>query len=466
MSHPILEALANHYGPQEPARFRAFPQGFQWGVASAAIQIEGAAGEGNRGWTVWDTFARQPGKILDGTTPDVTCDHYHRVREDVALMASLGVQAYRFSIAWSRIMPFGTGAVNEDGLRFYDELIDELLKHNIQPAITLYHWDLPQALQDLGGWANREIVDWFTEYAKVCFARFGDRVSRWITLNEPYVFVYFGHRFGWMAPGIRSIPITGRVIHHALLAHGRAVQAFRESGIQGEIGITNANSSYEPADASPETAAAVERARDFDSRLFHGPVFGKGYPEAVLRYFSDRGGALPVEPGDLDVIAAQTDFLGVNLYSRQLVAADLSGGGQGFRRAPSTLPLLDMGYEASPHALGDFVRWVTVEYGRRPIYITENGVGEATGPGPDGAIDDELRVELLRGFLKGLHGAITDGCDVRAYYHWSLMDNWEWAFGFTKRFGLVWTDFDTLRRTPKRSAAFFADAALRNGFDA
>jgi beta-glucosidase len=444
--------------------FLQFPPGFQWGAAAASYQIEGAVAEDDRGISIWDTFSHQPGRVQGGDTGDTACDHYHRYPEDIQLMKSLGLQTYRTSISWSRVLPFGKGGVNETGLAFYDRLVDKLLENGIQPALTLYHWDLPQALQDLGGWANRDVTDWFAEYADIMYRKLGDRVSRWITLNEPYIFTMFGYRHAYMAPGIKDIGLTAKAVHHALLAHGKAVQAFRASGIKGEIGITNSNSSYEAADGTPETAIALERARDFDTRLFHGPVFGKGYPDSVLSYYAQRGAPFPIERGDMDIIAAPTDFLGVNLYSRQLVEADPSSA-LGFKDAPPRLPLLPMGYEAAPHSLGDFVRWVSKEYGRPKIYITENGVCDNTAP-VDGVIDDQTRIELLRGFLAGLHGAIRDGCDVRAYYQWSLMDNFEWSYGFSKRFGMVWTDFETQARIPKASAAFYSDVIARNGLDA
>ncbi len=443
--------------------FLQFPQGFEWGVATAAYQIEGAVREGGRGVSIWDTFAHQPGRVHDGTTGDIACDHYRRYKDDIALMADLGMTTYRMSISWSRVMPFGTGDVNEEGLAFYDRVIDELLAKNITPAVTLYHWDLPQALQDRGGWANRETTDAFAAYAKVLFDRFGDRVKRWITLNEPYIFVMFGHRTGWMAPAIADEAVTSRAIHHALLAHGKAVKVFRDGGYAGEIGITNFNTSFEPADDSPETAAAVELARDFESRIFHGPVFGKGYPGSVHRYYSELGSPLPIQPGDMELIARPTDFLGVNLYSRQLIQPD-PGSPMGFRNAPPRLPVLTMGYEAAPHALGDHVRWVSREYGRPKIYITENGTGDHADM-VDGVVDDQERIGLVSGFLAGLHGAIADGADVHGYYLWSLMDNFEWAWGNSQRFGIVHTDFETLVRTPKRSAAWYSDVARRNGLD-
>ncbi|HEX6030772.1 MAG TPA: family 1 glycosylhydrolase, partial [Tepidiformaceae bacterium] len=370
-----------------------FPDGFLWGAATAAYQIEGAYREDDRGLSIWDTFCHQPGKIMNGDTGDVACDHYHRWREDVELMASLGLQSYRFSLSWSRVLPFGTGAVTEKGLQFYDQLIDALLDKGIEPMITLYHWDLPQALQDLGGWANRDIVNWFAEYAELVFRRYGDRVKKWCTHNEPVVFTMMGHRTGVMAPGIRSFPITARAVHHAFLSHGRAVQVFREVGKGGEIGITNADTYFEAADDSPETREAVERALDFETRLYHDPIYGRGYPQAVLAFYADREAPFPIEPGDMDVIAEPTDFIGVQLYTRRRIEAD-PGRTIGYRAAPPTAPLLGMGYEQAPHALGDFVRWLTKEYERPRIYITENGVNDDTEI-DGGVINDQLRIDML-----------------------------------------------------------------------
>jgi len=445
-------------------KFHAFPQGFEWGAATAAYQIEGGSLEDGKGLSIWDVFCLQPGRVQNGDSGAVACDHYHRFRDDVALMRGLGLQTYRFSISWPRVIPFGAGKRNEQGLAFYDRLVDELLAQGIRPCATLYHWDLPQALQDLGGWANRDTAKHFSDYATTMIERLGDRVTRWITHNEAIVTAAMGHLFGVLAPGIRDLKIAARVTHHLLLSHGLAVQALRAARPGVEIGITNANSSHEPADDREETLAATELARDFDTRLYHGPVYGRGYPESVVRYYGSHGAALPIEAGDLETIAAPTDFLGVNLYSRRRILADPARG-VGFRDAPPTLPLTEMGYEQAPHALGDFVRWVSREYGKPRIYITENGACDATAP-KDGVVDDQLRLGLLRGFLAGLHGAIADGCDVRAYYVWSLLDNFEWSFGYSKRFGIIWTDYETQQRIPKASARFFADVIQRNGVDA
>ena len=447
--------------------FLKFPDGFQWGAATASYQIEGSPRADGKGLSIWDVFCQQPGRVQGGDTGDVACDHYRRFREDVALMKRLGLQTYRFSIAWPRVQPFGVGEANEKGLDFYARLVDELLAAGIQPCATLYHWDLPQALQDLGGWAERSTAQKFADYAALVYARLGDRVTRWITHNEPIVTSMMGYRAGVLAPGIRDVGLAGRAIHHLLLSHGLAVAAFRASGKRGEVGLTNANTSYEPGDATAESAAACELARDFDTRTWHGPVYGRGYPESVLRYYESRGVPLPIAPGDLKTIAAPTDFLGVNLYSRRQVLSDGTRG-VGYRNAPPTLPLLPMGYEAAPFALGDFLRFVSAEYGRPRIYVTENGVCDNTAPAADGkSVPDVERTELLRGFIAGMHAAMTQaGVDVRAYYVWSLLDNFEWAFGYSKRFGIVWTDFATQARIPKQSAAFFSELIRKNGLEA
>jgi beta-glucosidase len=446
------------------ATWHGFPEGFEWGAATASYQIEGAAFEDGKGLSIWDVFSHQPGKVFEGDTGDVACDHYHRYRDDVALMADLGLQTYRFSVSWPRVFPFGSGARNEKGIEFYSRLVDALLEAGIRPCLTLYHWDLPQGLQDLGGWANRDTAKHFADYGALLFSRLGDRVERWITHNEPIVTAMMGHRLGILAPGIRDLRVTARVVHHLLLSHGLAVQAFRSSDHPGEIGITNANTSFEPADDRPETREAVERARDFDTRLFHGPVYGHGYPESVIRYYESNDAPFPVEPEDLNIMAAPTDFLGVNLYSRARILPDPERG-VGFIPAAPTLPLTDMGYEAAPHALGDFLRFISKEYDGPRIYVTENGVCDNTPP-KEGVIEDRPRVELLRGFLAGVSRAIEDGVDVRAYYVWSLMDNFEWALGFTRRFGIVWVDYETLERIPKASAQFYRELIRENGVEA
>jgi beta-glucosidase len=442
-----------------------FPEGFEWGAATAAYQIEGAVREDGRGQSIWDVFCRQPGRVQGGDSGEVACDHYHRWQDDIALMQRIGLSTYRFSVAWPRVLPFGAGEVNEAGLAFYERLVDGLLRTGIRPCLTLYHWDLPQALQDLGGWANRDTAHRFADYAALLYTRLGDRVTRWVTHNEPMIVAMLGHLAGVMAPGIKDLRITGRVVHHLLLSHGLAVRRFRESGRHGEIGITHADTNYEAAEDTPAGHEALEAARDFDTRLWHGPVYGRGYPQRVVRFHEARGGGFPVEDGDMAVIASPTDFLGVNLYTRMRVGPDPSRG-VGFRAAPPVLPVTPMGYERAPHALGDFLRWVSREYGKPPIHITENGVCDNSEI-VDGAVEDTGRIELLHGFLEGLAQAMQEGAtDVRSYYLWSLLDNFEWAFGYSKRFGLVHVDYRTLVRTPKASAHWYSDVIRRNGLAA
>ena len=443
--------------------FVRFPKGFEWGSATAAYQIEGAVHEDGRGMSIWDVFCKQPGRVVNGESGDIACDHYHRYAFDVAMMQRLHMQTYRFSIAWPRVLPFGAGAANAKGLDFYDRLVDSLLAADIKPCATLYHWDLPQSLQDLGGWANRDTCKHFSDYSALMFERLGDRVKRFITFNEPLIFTLFGHRFGFMAPGIADAKIASRVTHHVNVSHGLAVQRFRELVPGGEIGITHADTSYEAGEDSDACREAVEAARDFDTRLWHDPIYGRGYPERVVRYLDSRNAPLPIEPGDLALIAQPTDFLGVNLYTRTAVLPG-DGDGLGYAQAPYTLEATPMGYERAPHALGDFVRFVSKEYGRPKIYVTENGVCDNTGPYA-GQIDDQGRISLLRGFLDGLSSAIEDGAaDVRGYYLWSLLDNFEWSFGYDKRFGIVHVDFETQQRIPKASALWYARAIEENGF--
>jgi beta-glucosidase len=438
-----------------------FPRGFEWGAATAAYQIEGAAREGGRGLSIWDVFCQQPGRVENGESGEVACDHYHRYREDIEWMKQLGLQSYRFSISWPRVLPFGKGEPSAEGLAFYDRLVDGLLEAGIRPCITLYHWDLPQALQDLGGWANRDTAERFAEYATLVYRKLGDRVMRFVTFNEPIIFTIMGHRLGVMAPGIADVKVTAAAIHHVLYAHGLAVGRFRVDVPGGEIGITNADTSYEPADESEESRRAVERARDFDTRLWHDPIYGRGYPRAVLAYYEQRGAALPIRQGDLDLISAPTDFLGVNLYTRARILPDDTG--RGYKHAEPTLPMTEMGYERAPHALGDFVRFISREYGMPPIYVTENGVCDNT-PIANGRIEDTDRIELLRGFLQGLGSAVAeDAADVRGYYLWSLLDNFEWAYGYGKRFGLIHVDYATQKRTPKASASWYARVIAANG---
>jgi beta-glucosidase len=441
---------------------RPFPADFLWGAATSSYQIEGAAREDGRGESIWDRFCRTPGKVLNGENGDVACDHYHRMPEDVALMKQLGLAAYRFSVAWPRVFPEGAGAVNEPGLAFYDRLVDTLLEAGIEPWLTLYHWDLPQALEDAGGWPSRDVVPRFVEYADAVSRRLGDRVSRWITLNEPWCSSMLGYQIGHHAPGRESMPDALAASHHLLLAHGRSVPVLRANAPGAEVGITLNFCPAEPASESPQDAAA---ARSFDgwfNRWFLDPICGGGYPADKLH--EHFGGAIPpwLEQGDLEHIANPTDFLGVNYYNRAILRADESGN------APRTLfpnpDPTDMDWEVCAPALERLLLRLRDRYDG-PLFITENGAAYSTGPGPDGRVPDVRRRDYFDGHLRACASAIDRGVDLRGYFAWSLMDNFEWAFGYERRFGLVWTDYDTQERIPKDSALWYRDVIARNGLE-
>jgi beta-glucosidase len=442
-----------------------FPEGFLWGTATAAYQIEGAVKEDGRGLSVWDAFCAEPGRIKNGDTGEVACDHYHRWPEDVALMADLGVNAYRFSVAWPRVQPDGRGPANPSGLDFYDRLVDALAERGILPALTLYHWDLPQALQDAGGWMNRDTAHRFAEYAALVADRLGDRVGAWITLNEPFVHMTEGYGVGTHAPGEALLLDALPAAHHLLLGHGLAVPALRER-TSGQVAITN---NYSPVWAASDTAADRAAAAAFDAlqnRLFTDPLLLGRYPD--LGAYGVAG--LPfVRDGDLAAIAAPLDLLGVNYYSPTKVAAPrseaatsggasvlreverhLDGAGLPFEDVPiDGHPVTAFGWPVVPDGLHELLTGLRDTYrdALPPILITENGCSAPDEPGRT----DQDRIDYLDGHLRSLHRAIGDGVDVRGYFVWSLLDNFEWAEGFDQRFGLVHVDYATQRRTPKAS---------------
>jgi beta-glucosidase len=441
---------------------RTFPDGFIWGTATAAYQIEGAWNEGGRGESIWDRFSHTPGKVANGDNGDVACDHYHRWRDDIALMRELGVQAYRFSIAWPRILPDGIGAVNQAGLDFYDRLVDGLLEAGITPFATLYHWDLPQALQDEDGWANRAIVGAFEKYADVVSRRLGDRVKHWITHNEPWCTSFLGNHIGNHAPGLHEGPALA-VAHHVLLSHGRTVPVLRANSAGASVGITLNFSPAYPASDSAEDQAAARRWDGFFNRWFLDPLYGRGYPEDLVAVY---GQPMPqVHAGDLETIAVPTDFLGVNFYNRAVIRDD-----------PSALPLRTgavepegeytaMNWEVYPDALRALLVRLERDYAPGRMYITENGSAYPDTIAPDGAIHDQARTSYLARHLAAAHAAIGEGVPLAGYFAWSLMDNFEWAEGYSKRFGIVYVDYATQQRTPKDSALFFRDVVEQNGLD-
>jgi beta-glucosidase len=438
-----------------------FPDGFVWGAATAAYQIEGAWNEDGRGESIWDRFSHTPGKVFNGDNGDVACDPYHRWRDDISMMRDLGLQAYRLSISWPRILPEVVGAVNPAGLDFYDRLIDALLEAGIQPYVTLYHWDLPQTLQDRGGWANRETVAAFAGYADVVARRLGDRVQHWITHNEPACTSFVGHWFGEHAPGIRNGPALP-VAHHVLLSHGEAVLALRAASSAAQVGITlNFVPAY-PASDSEADHGAANRFNGMNNRWFLDPLFGRGYPADIVAAF---GPLMPrIQPGDLERISVPTDFLGINFYNRLVVRHDPSIPivQAAFEHPEGEYTAMD--WEVYPDALRELLIYVQREYAPARIFITENGAAYADTPTGNG-IHDDGRVRYLAGHLAACRAAIDAGATLAGYFVWSLMDNFEWSFGYGKRFGIVYVDYPTQQRTPKQSAHFFRDVIARNGLE-
>ncbi|WP_326556510.1 GH1 family beta-glucosidase [Micromonospora sp. NBC_01796] len=436
------------------ARLPEFPAGFTFGVSTSAYQIEGATSEDGRRPSIWDTFTRTPGTVVDGSTGDVACDHYHRYAEDVELLAGLGVGAYRFSIAWPRVQPDGTGPANPDGLDFYDRLVDALLDRGIDPVATLFHWDLPQALEDRGGWLARDTAGRFADYASLVAGRLGDRVKLWITLNEPFVHMSFGYGLGVHAPGRQQLFDAFPVAHHQLLGHGLAVTALRAL-TTSPIGITNNYSPVRLQGSTDDDRAAGAAYDALHNRLFTDPILGRGYPEIP--------GTDPsiVHASDLDTIAAPIDALGVNYYNPTGVRAPTDPDSPlPFDLVPlDGYPTTSFGWPVDPDGLHELLTGLHREYGDNlpPIHITEGGCSYEDTIDADGRCDDPERVAYLDGHLRALHRAMADGVDVRGYYVWSLLDNFEWAEGFTKRFGLVHVDFDTQARTPKTSYAWYHD---------
>jgi beta-glucosidase len=433
----------------------SFPEGFAWGVATSAYQIEGAVTADGRGPSIWDTFCDRAGVIADGSSGAVACDHYHRWESDLDLMRSLRIRSYRFSIAWPRVLPEGRGSVNRRGLGFYDRLIDGLLAREISPVVTLYHWDLPQALQDRGGWENRDSADWFADYAMVVFTALGDRVDRWLTINEAKIIAQQSYQYGRMAPGKTDPHAAGTVIHHLNLAHGRAVTAFRAAKAKGRIGPCLQLAPCYPADQSEQAAAAAQAADLTENTLYLDPLLKGRYPDlSQLDSKLATGLRAAVKQGDLANVSAPVDFLGVNYYSPVVVDNQ--------RQALQPHPASAAGWQQIyPRGLYDTLTRIRQEYGAPEVMITENGVPDDARDSSRPTVDD-TRVEFLEQHLRALHQAITDGCRVTGYHVWSLLDNFEWAAGYTQRWGLVQVDFDTLQRTPKGSAFWYSAVAADN----
>jgi len=441
-----------------------FPKDFLWGTSTASYQVEGATREGGRGECIWDTFARKPGAVYAGENGDVACDQYHRYEEDIALMSELGFNSYRFSIAWPRIIPAGTGNVNQEGVAYYRKLCEELHKRNIHTCVTLYHWDLPQPLEDSGGWPNRSILGPFEEYVKVCYKELGDLVDMWITVNEPCCIAYLGYLYGVHAPGHCDQQEAMAAAHHVNMAHGIAVREYRKTGLKAPIGITWNPSTPRPAIGSNADKKAADFARAVSTEVFMFPCLGKGYPEIV----KTTGGVIPVKNGDLETIAQPIDFIGVNYYCETPAAADDSSVNK-FKMKPFWQEYNNLNWPLTPGGLERQLLWIAEvskgAFGKAeiPIYITENGSSFDDTVTADGRVHDRERVNYFQQHLSVCADVIKKGVPLKGYYVWSLLDNFEWAYGYTKRFGIIHIDFKTLKRTPKDSAYFFRDTIAGYG---
>jgi beta-glucosidase len=433
-----------------------FPDGFLFGAATSSYQIEGHS-FGGAGRTHWDDFAATPGNVIRAETGAVACDHYHRWQEDLDLVAGANLDVYRFSTSWARVLPEGRGRPNPEGLDFYDRLVDGLLARGLKPAATLYHWELPSPLADLGGWRNRDIAGWFADFTQVIMRRIGDRVWSAAPINEPWCVGWLSHFLGQHAPGLRDIRATARAMHHVLLAHGRAIQAMRALGMENLGAVCNFEYA-QPADASPEAAAAAARYDAIYNRWFLSGIFNGSYPAEALEGLGDH---LPERwQDDFPTIGAKLDWVGINYYTRKLIAP-ASGPWPAYAELEGPLPKTQMGWEIFPEGLYEFLSRTHRDYSRGlPIHVTENGMAN-----PDeivaGKVDDDARIAFLEAHLAQVRRAIAEGVPVAGYYVWSLMDNYEWALGYEKRFGLVHVDFESLQRTPKASYHALARALAR-----
>ncbi|GAA2856109.1 GH1 family beta-glucosidase [Streptosporangium fragile] len=454
-----------------------FPTGFVWGAATSAYQIEGAVAEDGRGVSIWDTFVRQPGRVVNGENADVAIDHYHRYRDDVRLMSELGLGAYRFSVSWPRVQPDGSGAINAKGLDFYDRLVDELLAHGIDPWVTLYHWDLPQALQDAGGWPSRETSKRFADYAAVVHAALGDRVRNFSTVNEPWCAAFLGYASGEHAPGLRDPAKAVSAAHHLLLAHGLAAQAIRAQRAETRIGGCVNLYAISPQTGSEADLDAARRIDGLQNRFFLDALLKGAYPADVLADLGQFTGF--VQDGDLEIISAPLDMLLINYYSRFTVSGT-PGGAASAAAAPTDSgspwvgsehvsfvgggrPVTAMGWEIDDAGLLEILHRLAAEYPRIPLVISENGAAFDDVVGPDGVVHDRDRLDYIEAHLRTCHAAIEAGVPLEGYFAWSLMDNFEWAWGYGKRFGLVHVDYETQARVPKESALWYAGTIRRGG---
>ena len=450
-----------------------YPADFRWGAATAAYQIEGAVEADGRGKSIWDVFAHTPGRVLNGETGDIAIDHYRRYRDDVAMMADLGLTAYRFSVSWPRVQPTGRGAANQAGLGFYDRLVDELLGHDIEPWLTLYHWDLPQALEDAGGWPERDTAARFADYAMLVHGALGDRVKRWTTLNEPWCSAFLGYGSGDHAPGRRDGAAAVRATHHLLLGHGLATREIHSADAEAEVGITLNLYAVSPSSGTPADQDAARRIDGLANRFFLDPVLCGRYPDDVVQDLAQVSDFDHVRDNDMAIISTPLSMLGINYYTRHVVgdagfrADDRSAPGSAWPGSEHVvfcdrgLPVTQMGWEIDADGLREVLLRVAAEYPAIPLYITENGAAFDDELGPDGAVDDQRRIGYLDEHLRVCADVVAAGVPLHGYFAWSMFDNFEWAWGYSRRFGLVYVDYDTQRRTPKASAAWYAESIRR-----
>lgn len=441
-----------------------FPKEMKWGVATAAYQIEGAATEGGRGPSIWDTFSKTPGKVINGDNGDIACDSYHRYEEDVKLMKELGVDTYRFSVSWPRIFPEGVGKVNREGLDYYHRLVDCLLENGIEPMCTLYHWDLPQALQDQGGWGNRETIDAFVAYAELMFKEFGDKIKQWLTINEPWCVSFLSNYIGVHAPGNKDLQLATQISHHLLVAHGKAVQKFRELGVQGEIGFAPNTTWLEPYSTKQEDIDACNREIGWYVEWFMDPVFKGTYPDFMVEWFKKKGVELEIQEGDMESINQPIDFLGINYYTGHIARYKENEGLLDWEFVEMNYDRTDIGWPIFPEGFYKVLMRIKENYGDVPIYITENGSCYNDEP-ENGIVQDDGRISYLEQHLTALSRAIKSGVPVKGYITWSLLDNFEWAEGYTMRFGIVHVNYRTLKRTPKESYYWLQQTIANNWFE-
>ncbi len=440
-----------------------FPDGFLWGTATSSYQIEGAWNEDGRGESIWDNFSHQPYNIENGDTGDTACDHYHRMPQDVELMKTLGLNSYSFTLSWPRIMPSGTDQINPKGLDFYERLLDRLLHAGITPVCTLNHWDFPQVLQDKGGWPNRKMIDWFVEYAKVVFEKLGDRITLWSTHCEPWVIAFLGYGTGEHAPGIRDFTQAYQTVHHLLLSHALTVKLYKESGFKGQIGIVLNIDKYVPASDCEGDVAACQRLYSESADLFLSPLFNGEYPESLFDWLGPQKPS--IQDGDLETIKGSVDFIGLNYYKSFTVSHSVSGSHLKAKLVPNPAPgwgITEMDWGIDPSGLSSVLMDIKNRFGNPVLFVTENGCALRDEPDEKGFVNDPGRINFLRAHIQAAYDAIQAGADVRGYFAWSLLDNFEWAYGYSKKFGLVRVDRKSLARIPKQSGLWYSKIAEEN----